>query len=85
MTAEEGKRAALLAEYAEVNSIGQKERGFFVFIDAIAEGRDSKALAKALTGTERRLESLQADVESLRASRERVFKVPQSSGSKNGY
>jgi site-specific DNA recombinase len=46
------------------------------FIEAIAEGRGSKALAKALTETERRVESLQEAVEGLQDSRERVFKTP---------
>jgi site-specific DNA recombinase len=56
--------------------LATQQRRLDNFIEAIAEGRDSKTLAKALSETEHRLESLQADVEGLRASREQVFKAP---------
>ncbi len=46
------------------------------FIESIAEGRDSKALGKALLDAERQVESLEAEVTRLQESRERTFKVP---------
>jgi site-specific DNA recombinase len=46
------------------------------FIEAIADGRDSKTLAKALTEAERRVEALKEEVQGLEEARERVFEVP---------
>ena len=46
------------------------------FVDFIGEGRGSQALAKALVDTERRVESLTAEVDGLRRSREKVFRTP---------
>jgi hypothetical protein len=46
------------------------------FIEAIGEGRDSKALGKALADTERKVDGLQEEDQSLHESRERIFKVP---------
>jgi len=45
-------------------------------VDFIGEGRGSQALAKALVETELRVESLTADVDGLRRSREKVFRTP---------
>ncbi len=56
--------------------LASEQRKLENFIEAIGEGRDSKALAKALADTEHRVESLQEAVEGLQASRERVFKAP---------
>ena len=58
---------------AELSS--QKDR-LDNLIEFVAEGRGSKALGKALDDAERRVESLQEEIASLTASRERVFKVP---------
>src|SRR5690349_18809488 len=46
------------------------------FVDFIGEGRGSQALAKALVETERRVESLTAEVDGLRRSRDKVFRTP---------
>ena len=56
--------------------LASEQRKLENFIEAIGEGRGSKALAKALTDTEGRVESLQEAVDGLKASRERVFQAP---------
>ena len=45
-------------------------------LDFIGEGRGSQDLAKALVETERRVETLTAEVDGLRRSREKVFRTP---------
>ncbi|MEA2159358.1 MAG: hypothetical protein QOD66_1738 [Solirubrobacteraceae bacterium] len=56
--------------------LGAEQRRLANFLDFIGEGRGSRALGNALVETERRVESLSADVEALTRSRERVFKAP---------
>jgi site-specific DNA recombinase len=56
--------------------LASEQRRLDNFVNFIAEGRGSKALAKALDETERRVDSLQDEVAHLRTSRERVFKPP---------
>jgi len=46
------------------------------FVDFIGEGRGSRALASALTETERRGETLREEVDGLRRSRDAVFQAP---------
>jgi site-specific DNA recombinase len=46
------------------------------FIDFIGEGRGSQALAKALVETERRVQTLSEEVDSLRRCHEKVFRPP---------
>jgi len=53
-----------------------EERRVANFVEFIAEGRGSKALAGALTLSERKSESLKADLEALRRSRDEVFAAP---------
>ncbi len=56
--------------------LASQQRRLENIVNAIAEGRDSKTLGDALLDTEKRVEALREEVEGLRASRERVFKVP---------
>ena len=56
--------------------LSAEQRRMANFVDFIGEGRGSQALAKALVETERRVESLTADVDGLRRSREKVFRTP---------
>ena len=46
------------------------------FIEFVAEGRGSRALAAALTSSEKRLEDLRTELEGLRRSQRDVFSVP---------
>ena len=46
------------------------------FVEFIAEGRGSRALAEALAASERRAQKLRADLEALRESRGAVFQAP---------
>jgi len=46
------------------------------FIEFVAEGRGSRALADALTASEKRLEDFRADLDGLRRSRNEVFSAP---------
>ncbi len=46
------------------------------FVDFIGEGRGSQALAQALVETERRVDALTDEVDSLRRSREKIFRPP---------
>ena len=46
------------------------------FIEFIAEGRGSRALAEALTASEKRVDELRTELESLRLSRRDVFSAP---------
>lgn len=46
------------------------------FIEFIAEGRSSRALAEALAVSERKVEELQLEIEALRKSRYAVFQMP---------
>ena len=56
--------------------LSAEQRRMANFVDFIGEGRGSQALAKALVETERRVESLTAEVGGLRLSREKVFRTP---------
>jgi len=56
--------------------LSAEQRRMANFVDFIGEGRGSQALAKALVETERRVESLTAEVDGLRRSREKVFRTP---------
>lgn len=53
-----------------------EQRRLSNFIDFVGEGRGSKALAKALEETERRVESLELELASLRRGRDKVFQAP---------
>lgn len=53
-----------------------EERRLANFLDFVGEGRGSRALAKALLETERRVEGLQAELSDLRRSRKKVFQAP---------
>lgn len=52
------------------------ERRLANFVEFIGEGRGSRALASALTETERRVEELRDEVEGLWRSRDAVFQAP---------
>ena len=52
------------------------ERRLANFVDFIGEGRGSRALASALTETERRVETLREEVDGLRRSRDAIFQAP---------
>ncbi len=56
--------------------LSAEQRRMANFLDFIGEGRGSQALAKALVETERRVETLSAEVDGLRRSREKVFRTP---------
>jgi site-specific DNA recombinase len=56
--------------------LSAEQRRMANFLDFIGEGRGSQALAKALVETERRVETLTAEVDGLRRSREKVFRAP---------
>ena len=64
---------ALKLKEAELSA---EQRRMANFLDFIGEGRGSQALAKALVETERRVETLSAEVDGLRRSREKVFRTP---------
>jgi hypothetical protein len=53
-----------------------EQRRLANFVDFIGEGRGSQALAKALVETERRVDVLSEEVESLSRSREKIFRPP---------
>ncbi len=57
--------------------LAAEQRRMANFVDFIGEGRGSQALGKGLAETERRVESLAAEVDGLRRSREKVFRTPQ--------
>ena len=46
------------------------------FVEFVAEGRGSRALADALTASEKRLEDFRVDLDGLRRSRHEVFSAP---------
>jgi hypothetical protein len=46
------------------------------FVEFVAEGRGSRALADALTASEKRLEDFHVDLDGLRRSRHEVFSAP---------
>jgi hypothetical protein len=58
------------------SELSAEQRRLANFVDFIGEGRGSQALAKALAETERRVEALSDEVETLRRSREKVFQAP---------
>jgi hypothetical protein len=53
-----------------------EERRVNNFIEFIAEGRSSRAVAEALAASERKVEELRIEVEALLESRNAVFKTP---------
>ena len=57
----------------ELNS---EERRLTNFIEFIGEVRGSRALGKALEESERKVDSLQIDLEGLRQTRKRIFRAP---------
>ncbi len=56
--------------------LGAEQRRLANFVDFIGEGRGSQALAKALVETERRVDVLGDEVETLRRGREKIFRPP---------
>ncbi len=56
--------------------LAAEQRRLANFVDFIGEGRGSRALAKALVETERRVEALTDEVDGLRRSRQKVFQTP---------
>ena len=64
---------ALKLKEAELTA---EQRRLANFLDFIGEGRGSQALGKALIETERRVDSLTDEVDSLRRGRDQVFTVP---------
>jgi len=56
--------------------LSAEQRRLTNFVDFIGEGRGSQALAKALVETERRVDALIDEVETLRRSREKIFCPP---------
>ena len=55
-----------------------EERRISNFIEFIAEGRGSQALAEALSVSEQRVQTLRAEVEQLKRTKRRAFKTPSS-------
>ena len=55
---------------------GAEERRVANFVEFIAEGRGSRALADELLASEKRVEALRAELNVLRRSRERVLAMP---------
>ena len=53
-----------------------EQRRLANFVDFIGEGRGSRTLAQALLESERKVEALNGELESLRRSRGKVFQVP---------
>jgi DNA invertase Pin-like site-specific DNA recombinase len=53
-----------------------EKRRIHNFVEFVAEGRTSRALAQALAESERKVEELELEVEALRKSRDAVFKAP---------
>jgi hypothetical protein len=64
---------ALKLKQAELDA---EHRRLTNFVDFIGEGRGSQALAKGLVETERRVEQLTDEVDSLRRTRQKVFRAP---------
>jgi site-specific DNA recombinase len=64
---------ALTLKEAELTA---EQRRLANFVDFIGEGRGSQALAKALVETERRVDQLAEDVDSLRRGRDKIFRPP---------
>ena len=56
--------------------LGAEERRLANFVDFIGEARGSRALAKALVETERRVEALREELDGLRRGSEKVFQAP---------
>ncbi len=56
--------------------LAAEQRRLANFVDFIGEGRGSQALAKALVETERRVETLSEETDSLRRSRDKIFRPP---------
>ena len=54
----------------------KEDRRLTNFIEFIAEGRKSNALSKALEETEKRVNTLQAELNGLRNARDRLFEAP---------
>ena len=64
---------ALKLKEAELTA---EQRRLANVVDFIGEGRGSQALAKALVETEHRVDHLADEVDSLRRSREKIFRPP---------
>jgi len=56
--------------------LGAEERRLVNFLDFIGEGRGSRALAQALSETERKVETLREEVDGLRRASDKVFRAP---------
>ena len=56
--------------------LASEERRLANFLNFIGEGRGSRALGKALTETERRVDVLREELDALRRSRDKVFRAP---------
>jgi site-specific DNA recombinase len=56
--------------------LASEERRLANVLDFVGEGRGSRALAQALTETERRVDHLKEELDGLRSSREKVFSPP---------
>ena len=61
---------------AKQTEFEQEERRLANFIEFVADGRGSKALAQALVVTERKVDELRAELDVLRRSREAVLEPP---------
>ncbi len=58
------------------SELSSEERRLANFIDFVGEGRGSRALAKALTEAERKVDELQSELEGLRQIQNRMFQIP---------
>ena len=58
------------------SELSSEERRLANFIDFVGEGRGSRALAKALTEAERKVDELQSELEGLCQIQNRMFQVP---------
>ena len=56
--------------------LAKEDRRLTNFIEFIAEGRKSNALSKALEETEKRVNTLQAELNGLRNARDKLFEAP---------
>jgi site-specific DNA recombinase len=77
----EAKVAEMSSEVPETirlkeTELQAEERRLVNFVEFIGEGRGSKALADALVLSERKADTLKADLAALRESRDEVFKAP---------
>jgi hypothetical protein len=61
---------------AKQTEFEQEERRLANFVEFVADGRGSKALAQALVVTERKVDELRAELDVLQRSREAVLEPP---------